>query len=176
MLARFSRSVQLFITSTVSPERLEVALSREDRSWEVYAMMSRFLSLGEFSVLNLPVSGPPLRSIMASLVAIFLFMGFPPDSLAEEAPSEGAPECRALEGFVNINRASVEALMLLPGIGPRIAQGITLRRQRRPFLKIRQLRRVRGIGPKKYRRIRAFLSVSGKSSLRVRACLSSEAR
>ena len=142
-------------------------------------MMSRFLSLGEFSVLYLPGFGLPLRSIMGFLIGIFLFLGFmglPSDSLAEEFPSEGASECRTLEGLVNINSAGVEVLMLLPGIGPRIAEGITLRRQRRPFLKIRQLRRIRGIGPKKYRRIRAFLSVSGKSSLRVRACLSSEAR
>lgn len=71
-----------------------------------------------------------------------------------------------LRGTLNLNRATTQELLLLPGIGPTKAQRILALRKRRPFKRLGELRRVNGIGPKTYRRLRPFLTLSGPSTLR----------
>jgi competence ComEA-like helix-hairpin-helix protein len=52
-------------------------------------------------------------------------------------------------GRVDPNRASVEELALLPGVGPRLAREIVATRTRTgPYRSLSALRRVRGLGPK----------------------------
>ena len=50
-----------------------------------------------------------------------------------------------LYGQVNINQASIDQLTLLPGVGPKRARSIIHLREKRPFRRAVQLRRVRGI-------------------------------
>ena len=57
-----------------------------------------------------------------------------------------AQAAQRLIGQVNINEASATSLSLLPGVGPKRAQAIIRLRQKRPFRRAVQLRRVRGIG------------------------------
>lgn len=63
-------------------------------------------------------------------------------------------------GPVNVNTANAELLSTLPGIGPLTAQRIIEYRQTQGrFQSIDEIQNVKGIGPKKYERIRSLISV-----------------
>lgn len=81
--------------------------------------------------------------------------------------SAGAPEVGPAEDdsgpYVNLNTATAEQLMLLPGIGPAKAQAILEHRSRiGRFTTVDSLIEVRGIGPKTVERLRPFLTVAGE--------------
>lgn len=61
------------------------------------------------------------------------------------------------EGKLNINTASREELLLLPGIGPTYSKRIL---EARPFNRIEDLQKVKGIGPKTFARIQDRISVT----------------
>ena len=48
---------------------------------------------------------------------------------------------------LDLNRAPLEVLEVLPGIGPARARAIASERERRPFGSLAELTRVKGIGP-----------------------------
>jgi competence protein ComEA len=61
---------------------------------------------------------------------------------------------------VDLNTAEAPELMQLPGVGPILAQRILeSRKTAGPFAGVEDLRRVRGIGPKTFERIRPYLRV-----------------
>ncbi len=60
---------------------------------------------------------------------------------------------------VNINTATKEALMKLPGIGPKTADAIIEYRNGKPFRKISQLMEIKGIGEKKFEKVKSFIDV-----------------
>jgi competence protein ComEA len=81
--------------------------------------------------------------------------------LALPAVSAGA------EGVVNINSASVEQLMLLPRVGPSVAQRIVeFREQNGRFKQAVDLMLVKGIGEKTFELIEPYVAVSGETSLK----------
>lgn len=57
------------------------------------------------------------------------------------------------------NTATVEQLVTLPGIGEKRAAEIVRLRKRRPFRRVAELRRVRGIGRKMLAKLRPYLYV-----------------
>ena len=61
--------------------------------------------------------------------------------------------------MVNINTASVEELMTLPGIGEVTAKAIADYRKTSPFTKIEDIKNVSGIGDTKYNRIKDYICV-----------------
>ncbi len=72
---------------------------------------------------------------------------------------------KQLEGTVNLNAASSEQLMLLPGVGPVKAQAILSYRQTHPFKAIAELGEVKGIGPKMVKGLEKYLTVEGLTTL-----------
>jgi len=87
------------------------------------------------------------------LVSCLLLIAAPP-----------ARASKAVDGVVNINTAEVGVLGLLPGIGPAKAAQIVVYRRRHPFRTVDELVRIRGIGRKMVRRLRAHLAVSGPTT------------
>ena len=82
--------------------------------------------------------------------------------LATAAPDVSMAEDRL--GVVNVNTATVEELVQLPGIGEKRAQAILeARQQRGGFKSVDELLEIRGIGPANLEKLRPHLSVSGKS-------------
>jgi competence protein ComEA len=71
---------------------------------------------------------------------------------------------KAVDGVVNLNTAPVEILGLLPGIGPAKASEIVVYRRKRPFRTVDELVRIKGIGRKMVRRLRAHLAVAGPTT------------
>ena len=62
---------------------------------------------------------------------------------------------------VNLNTASKDELVALPGIGPAKAQAIIdYRAQNGPFRSVDEVRKVRGIGEKLFQQIRPELTVA----------------
>lgn len=79
-------------------------------------------------------------------------------SRAAVAGPGGATDSGGPEDRVAVNRANAEQLMRLPGIGPKKAQAIIEARERRPFRRPSDLRRVKGFGPKTILRLAPCLS------------------
>jgi len=71
-----------------------------------------------------------------------------------------------LMGQVNINSASAQQLCLLPGIGPKRAEAIIALRERRPFRRAVQLRRIRGIGRRTMMKLKPYVRVDGETNLK----------
>lgn len=65
----------------------------------------------------------------------------------------------AEELHIDLNRAGVSELCRLPGIGPKRAEAIIEMRRKKPFTRISQLLRVRGIGRKTLSRLRPLLYI-----------------
>jgi len=86
----------------------------------------------------------------------------PPSLTAVAAP--GQPRAAALlyGGRLDLNRATVEDLAALPGIGPERAARISRRRQQRgPFRSVEDLREVPGVGETTVNRLRPLVTMSG---------------
>jgi competence protein ComEA len=69
-------------------------------------------------------------------------------------------------GVVNLNTATQEELVQLPGIGEARARAvIEARKQRGGFKSIEELMEVKGIGPAGFEKLRPHLAVDGKTTL-----------
>ena len=64
-----------------------------------------------------------------------------------------------LNGPIDVNRAGVEELKRLPGIGPTLSERIVEARKVAPFTKVDELRRVKGIGAKTLENLRPLVTV-----------------
>ena len=80
------------------------------------------------------------------------------------APRAARAEGKDLDGVVNLNTAPPEMLELLSGIGPAKVHSILWYRQRHPFRTVDELVRIKGIGRKMVRRLRAHLAISGPTT------------
>ncbi len=95
-----------------------------------------------------------LRSLLLALALGFGLSG-PAPALGQDATPETGAAPR-----VDLNHATEAELVALPGIGPSKAAAIVAYRERRPFQRIEQIMRVRGIGRGTFRQIRDRLTVS----------------
>lgn len=88
-----------------------------------------------------------------------------PDSEAEAEAGAPARGSTAVTGVVNINTATEDELMRLPGIGPAKARAIVQARERNRFRRPEDILRVRGIGRATFRRLSPMLRVDGPTTL-----------
>jgi competence protein ComEA len=99
------------------------------------------------------VAGLALVSLAAIGTWIFL-----QGSMSRRMIEADRVELQSVRFQVDINRAEVPELLQLPGIGEVLAARIIESRQKDgPFAEPADLRRVRGIGPKIFERLRPFL-------------------
>lgn len=77
---------------------------------------------------------------------------------AQEAEEASAGETQTAQ--IDLNHASETELTALPGVGPSRARAIVAYRERRPFRRVEEVMRVRGIGRATFRQMRAMLTVS----------------
>ena len=83
-----------------------------------------------------------------------------PVALLSDQPSTAAPK-RSHRGLLDLNRATEQDFDALPGIGPRLAERIMEYRQSvGAFHSLEELRAVKGIGKKKFERIRPLVTVT----------------
>lgn len=82
-----------------------------------------------------------------------------PTAQASTDAPVGATEVAASTGLIDVNTASVQELVSLPGIGPKKAQAIVESRSHGPFVSVEDLRRVHGIGPKTVAKLRDLVTV-----------------
>lgn len=102
-----------------------------------------------------PVEGAVLEAINLARV---LFDG---EQLIVAGPSGESGSAAAVgDARVNLNRAAVQQLQELPGVGPVLAQRIVDHRETRgPFRTVRDLRQVKGIGDKLFRALQDLVTV-----------------
>lgn len=80
----------------------------------------------------------------------------PEQTLWGNTPEDSGPDAASM---VNINTASREQLMTLPGIGEVTADAIIEYREQNPFARIEDIMNVSGIGEAKFNSIRDFICV-----------------
>jgi len=84
-----------------------------------------------------------------------------PVALLSDQPSADATSKRSHRGLLDLNRATKQDFDALPGIGPRLAERIMEYRQSvGVFHALDELRAVKGIGKKKFERIRPLVTVA----------------
>jgi competence protein ComEA len=78
----------------------------------------------------------------------------------EDAPRQTAHIAEAPATAIDINQATVEDFSNLPGVGPKLARRIVAFREKHgPFRRVEDLLAIRGIGHKKWKKIRSYLRV-----------------
>jgi competence protein ComEA len=75
-----------------------------------------------------------------------------------------APPLLAAESGLNLNTATQEELVLLPGLGPAKAKAIIDYRNAHPFKTIEEVRNVRGIGDHLYESLKGKITVGPVAS------------
>jgi competence protein ComEA len=84
-----------------------------------------------------------------------------PVALLSDPPSTANAPKRSSRGLLDLNRATEQDFDALPGIGPQLAERIVEHRQSiGAFHSLDELRYVKGIGKKKFERIRPLVTVT----------------
>lgn len=76
---------------------------------------------------------------------------------------------KEVAGKLNLNTATADQLMLLPGVGPSKAERVVAWRGKHgPFKRTADLRKVKGFGYKTLKKLEPYLDVKGDSTLAAR--------
>ena len=119
---------------------------------------------------------PKLKRLLLTLLGVLLCAGFGAwllyiDNKAERMPVENPVQKSVAaavelheeiineEGKIDINTADENMLQLLPGVGPELAGRIVAFRDETPFKTVRDLKKVSGIGDKKFAELEPHVCV-----------------
>ena len=82
-----------------------------------------------------------------------------PEPVSVASPNTSAPSS-AISAIVNINTGTLAELDTLPGIGPAYAQAIiNYRSTNGPFIRIEDIQKVKGIGPKTFEKLKSRITI-----------------
>jgi len=85
-----------------------------------------------------------------------------------DAPRAAKRHGKQVSGTLNLNTATEDQLVMLPGVGPTKAQRVVAYRSKHgTFHRVADLRRVKGFGYKTVKKLTPYLAVSGPTTLRV---------
>lgn len=71
-----------------------------------------------------------------------------------------------IEGKVNINTATEKQIAVLPGVGPKLAsEVVNYRKANGDFQEIEDLKKVNGIGDKKFEKMKNFIVTEGDTTI-----------
>lgn len=100
------------------------------------------------------------RTLSVIVFASLAICCFCTSSFAAAAGTAGAATGTAQSSCVNINSATAEQFQALPGIGPAIAAAIVQHRQQNgPFAALDDLKKVKGVGDKKFEKIKNLICI-----------------
>jgi competence protein ComEA len=100
------------------------------------------------------------KLFVTACLCLALFLGAPAAVLAEGAPAAASKAAAENGRKVNLNTASIQELVDLPGIGPKTAEKIVAWRQENgKFKKVEDLMAVKGIGEKKFAKLKDLVTV-----------------
>ncbi|MCA9580890.1 MAG: helix-hairpin-helix domain-containing protein [Myxococcales bacterium] len=104
--------------------------------------------------------------VAALLVVVPMVTG----SVALAGPRKAPPKTAVTtvdgaKGVVNINTASLEELQRLPGVGKTRAEAIVKQRKARPFQRVEDVLRVKGVGRATFRKLRSMMVISGPTTM-----------
>jgi competence protein ComEA len=110
-----------------------------------------------------PADAAPLRAAKSTASAATAAAAG--DAGADDAPAKKRSP-KELTGKLNVNTASEDQLMLLPGVGPAMSERIVgYRTKNGAFKRIADLRKVKGIGYKTLKKLEPYLDVKGDTTL-----------
>jgi competence ComEA-like helix-hairpin-helix protein len=130
-------------------------VKRQDVATSQWALSPRELAVWALFVLGTP-----------ALVLVFRFIGGDSETSIEVRVEDRSDSLRTTDSGpsqvrLDLNRASVEELILLPGIGPRRAQGIVERREKKgAFRSLWELAEIRGISKRMIKRLEPLIEVN----------------
>ncbi len=104
-----------------------------------------------------------LTNVMTALLVSAILVANASVSVADTASDQEV---------VNINTATAAELAFLPGIGPSKAEAIVKYRKNKPFKKVEQIMRVKGIGRKSFVAMRKHLNIDGTTTVKKKIKLS----
>jgi competence protein ComEA len=104
------------------------------------------------------------RHKMGALIcAVAMMLAACPAMAADD--SGGAAAKLPSEGVINVNTATLQELMFLPGIGPSKAEAIVRSRANVPFKRLEQLTRIKGIGRKTLKNLQPWVRFDGATTV-----------
>jgi competence protein ComEA len=109
-------------------------------------------------------AGPALAA-PAKIAAATLPAGSGGDDV--EHAEHAAPKRKAVSGKLNLNTATEDQLVMLPGVGPSKAERVVTWRQKHgAFKRVADLRHVKGFGYKTIKKLEPYLDIKGESTLK----------